>query len=147
MELSVTNETQILTSPNYPLPYGNNLICTWSLALKRFNRVFMLRFIDLDLENTIDCLSDYLEIRYSPVNISIVHRLWIVQKNKKKELNILINISLHKSVWKIIDTILFRWKICQHISAYAIRITSLILWAICGLLQLRWSYAWMGEKS
>lgn len=68
MELSVTNETQILTSPNYPLPYGNNLICTWSLELKRSNRVIMLRFIDLDLENTKDCLSDYLEIRYSPVN-------------------------------------------------------------------------------
>lgn len=67
----VTNETKVLTSPNYPLAYGNNLICTWSLQSEPPNTIILLRFTDLDLENTKDCLSDYLEVYYTQVNIQI----------------------------------------------------------------------------
>ncbi|KAL5234243.1 hypothetical protein ACI65C_001653 [Semiaphis heraclei] len=63
--LMVTNETKVLTSPNYPLAYGNNLICTWSLQSEPPNTIILLRFTDLDLENTKDCLSDYLEVYYT----------------------------------------------------------------------------------
>ncbi|VVC39263.1 EGF-like, conserved site,EGF-like calcium-binding domain,CUB domain,EGF domain,EGF-like calcium- [Cinara cedri] len=66
-ELSLTNETQILTSPNYPLPYRNDLICTWSLKLDPSMPIVTISFIDLDLENTKDCSSNYLEIRYMPM--------------------------------------------------------------------------------
>ncbi|KAL4149890.1 hypothetical protein QTP88_003741 [Uroleucon formosanum] len=63
--LMVTNKTQVLTSPNYPLAYGNNLICRWFLQLEPPNTVISLRFTELDLENTTDCSSDYLEIYYT----------------------------------------------------------------------------------
>jgi len=62
--LHVTNQTQVLTSPNYPLPYKNNIICTWTLLhnIELNNKLMMLHFTDLDFEDTNDCLSDYLEI-------------------------------------------------------------------------------------
>lgn len=66
--LKVTNKTQVLTSPNYPLAYGNNLICTWFLQSEPPNTVILLRFTELDLENSNDCLSDYLEVYYTQVN-------------------------------------------------------------------------------
>lgn len=66
--LMVTNKTQVLTSPNYPNAYGNNLICRWFLLLEPPNTVISLRFTELDLENTTDCSSDYLEIYYTQVN-------------------------------------------------------------------------------
>ncbi|XP_022177373.1 cubilin-like [Myzus persicae] len=62
--LMVTNKTQVLTSPNYPLAYGDNLICTWFLRSDPPYTVILLRFTDLDLENTKDCSSDYLEVNY-----------------------------------------------------------------------------------
>ncbi|VVC39264.1 EGF-like, conserved site,EGF-like calcium-binding domain,CUB domain,EGF domain,EGF-like calcium- [Cinara cedri] len=70
MILPVTNQTEVLTSPNYPLSNGINLVCTWSLIMKRFNPVIMLRFTDLDLGDTKDCLFDYLEISYTPVDMT-----------------------------------------------------------------------------
>lgn len=70
--LLVTNKTQVLTSPNYPLAYGDNLICTWFLQSEPPNTVILLRFTDLDLENTNDCLSDYLEVNYMQVNTQIL---------------------------------------------------------------------------
>lgn len=56
-------------SPNYPLPYPNNLICKWSLQLEEGVTTLMMHFTDLDLQDTEDCLSNYLEIRYTEVII------------------------------------------------------------------------------
>lgn len=66
--LTVTNQSQVLTSANYPLPYTNNLICKWYLQSESFGQSLMLRFTDLNLEDTNDCSSNYLEIKYLPVN-------------------------------------------------------------------------------
>lgn len=68
-ELIVTNKTQVLTSPNYPSPYGNNLKCIWSLHMDPTSSVLSLRFTDLDLGAAGDCLNDYLEVQYTEVNI------------------------------------------------------------------------------
>lgn len=66
--LEVTNLTKVLTSPNYPVAYSNNLFCIWSLQLDDYSTSIMLRFTDLDLENTKDCSSDYLELQYTQVH-------------------------------------------------------------------------------
>uniref|UniRef100_A0A2H8TEF1 Cubilin n=1 Tax=Melanaphis sacchari TaxID=742174 RepID=A0A2H8TEF1_9HEMI len=63
--LTVTNKTQILTSPNYPLANGNNLICTWVLQSEPPNSVIVLRFTDLNLEDTKECSFNYLEVHYT----------------------------------------------------------------------------------
>jgi len=73
--LMVTNKTQVLTSPNYPSAYGNNLICNWFLQSEPTNTVISLRFTELDLENTTDCSSDYLEVYYTQVNVQILKYL------------------------------------------------------------------------
>lgn len=68
--LLATNQTQVLTSPNYPQPCDNNLICKWTLEKKSSGPTpLVLRFTDVDLEGTKDCSSDYLEVYYIYVNI------------------------------------------------------------------------------
>lgn len=64
----VTNETKILTSPKYPLPYRTDLVCTWVLQPDPSRRIISLRFTDIDLVSTKDCTSDYIEIQYTKVN-------------------------------------------------------------------------------
>lgn len=72
MNLPVTNQTKLLTSP---LSYGNDMFCTWILEMESSNRFIVLRFKDLDLEDTKDCLASYLEIMYMPVNTIAILKL------------------------------------------------------------------------
>lgn len=66
----MTNQSQVLTSVNYPLPYNaNDLICTWYIQLQNEDQSLILRFSDLNLADTKDCSSNYLEIKYTSVNI------------------------------------------------------------------------------
>ncbi|XP_029345463.1 cubilin isoform X3 [Acyrthosiphon pisum] len=65
--LIVNNQSQVLTSVNYPLPYNtNDLICTWYMQLEHEGQSLVLRFTDLNLADTKDCSSNYLEIQYRP---------------------------------------------------------------------------------
>lgn len=76
--LTVTNQTKIFTSPNYQLSYEINVLCTWILNIEPSNPVIMLRFTDLNLEDTKECSSNYLEISYMPVNkITILKLEWL----------------------------------------------------------------------
>jgi len=67
--LDVTNETQVLTSPNYLSLYESNLDCIWLLQMNKdfSNGLIMLHITDLDLDDTKDCMSNYLEIHYTQV--------------------------------------------------------------------------------
>ncbi|CAI6368736.1 unnamed protein product [Macrosiphum euphorbiae] len=65
--LIVNNQSQLLTSVNYPFPYNtNDLICTWYIQLENEGQSLMLRFTDMNLADTKDCSSNYLEIKYTP---------------------------------------------------------------------------------
>lgn len=67
--LIATSETQILKSPNYPLPYDNNLLCSWTIELEDLGSITLLNFTDLDLADNKDCRSDYLEVQYEQVKL------------------------------------------------------------------------------
>ncbi|XP_029345465.1 cubilin isoform X2 [Acyrthosiphon pisum] len=63
--LIATNQSQVLTSINDPLPYNmNDLTCTWYIQLKSDDQYLVLRFTDMNLADTKDCSSNYLEIKY-----------------------------------------------------------------------------------
>ncbi|KAK5640278.1 hypothetical protein RI129_011089 [Pyrocoelia pectoralis] len=63
--LNVTNQTQILTSPGYPNPYPNNLLCRWILRSEGAWDRFDLHFVDFDLEESSGgggCTKDKVQI-------------------------------------------------------------------------------------
>ncbi|KAF5282685.1 hypothetical protein FQA39_LY17492 [Lamprigera yunnana] len=47
--LTVTNKTQVLTSPGFPNPYPNNIKCKWTLMSDSHIDKFYLKFTDFDL--------------------------------------------------------------------------------------------------
>lgn len=94
--LTVTNQTQNLTSPNYPLSYSNNLKCVWKFQFNRYSNV-RLRFTDLDLSDTKDCLSNYFELHYVQAStrtemyevylLKYNIKLVVLNPNKKKNIS------------------------------------------------------------
>lgn len=75
--LIVTNQTKVLTSPNYPVPFENDLVCTWSLEMDKVNRFLLIRFTDVDLEGTKECSTNYLEVNYNQVILNILYNYYI----------------------------------------------------------------------
>ena len=65
--LTVTNRTQVLTSPGYPNNYPPNLRCTWKLISPEQKR-FDLHLVDLDIENADNCANDKLGMTDSAVS-------------------------------------------------------------------------------
>ncbi|KAG8432318.1 hypothetical protein GDO86_016818 [Hymenochirus boettgeri] len=57
----LTDKQRIIKSPGYPGEYENNQICYWHIRIPYGQRV-EIEFLDLDIEEDIDCLSDYFEI-------------------------------------------------------------------------------------
>ncbi|XP_060536860.1 cubilin [Cylas formicarius] len=70
-ELHVTNQLQILTSPNYPNSYPEEIKCTWVLHAEMFKKIF-LHFEEFDLVDEGErnkltrCEQDKLEIIEDP---------------------------------------------------------------------------------
>lgn len=71
----MTNQTKVITSPNYPIAYENELLCTWSLEMDDLNQILLIRFTDVDLEETKECLSNYLEVHYKQVILKYTLKL------------------------------------------------------------------------
>ncbi|GBP07549.1 Cubilin [Eumeta japonica] len=57
----LTGSSGSISSPNYPQPYGRNANCRYSVVVNPGSRV-KFSFSDLDLENTINCRDDYVQI-------------------------------------------------------------------------------------
>ncbi|KAL5022284.1 hypothetical protein ScPMuIL_001439 [Solemya velum] len=49
-KFSLTNLTGIITSPNYPNVYPNNMDCSWSIHIPNTRAIIQLRFVDFDLQ-------------------------------------------------------------------------------------------------
>lgn len=64
LALSLNNETQYVnvTSPGYPYGYGSALTCTWTIVSKNPSFHPVIDFRDVDLEDTTDCISDYVQV-------------------------------------------------------------------------------------
>ncbi|XP_071443305.1 cubilin [Hetaerina americana] len=60
--LKVTNTTKVLSSPNYPNNYPSNLRCHWLLTDQGEGFRFDIHFKDMDIEDSKECTSDWLEI-------------------------------------------------------------------------------------
>ena len=58
----VTAQDGSLVSPNYPLPYHDNVECYWRITIARWTKI-LLTFVDLDLESHTNCSYDYIEVR------------------------------------------------------------------------------------
>lgn len=68
----MTNEKQLLRSPNYPNPYPNNLRCNWLLKSNSTLNKFEIHFDDLHLQDpneNDECDTDKLEIIDKSVRI------------------------------------------------------------------------------
>ncbi|XP_053408975.1 uncharacterized protein LOC123561694 isoform X3 [Mercenaria mercenaria] len=48
-----------ITSPNYPLEYKNGQVCEWQITVND-SKIIQLVIADMDLENSQDCIYDYL---------------------------------------------------------------------------------------
>ncbi|KAM8933535.1 tumor necrosis factor-inducible gene 6 protein [Pelodytes ibericus] len=57
----LTEQERIIKSPGYPNEYENEQICYWHIRLQLGQRIH-IEFLDMDIEEDTDCLSDYFEI-------------------------------------------------------------------------------------
>lgn len=58
---TLTSATGLITSPNYPQPYGQNAICLWKITTSA-GSIIQLGLLDLSLEDHILCRLDYVEV-------------------------------------------------------------------------------------
>ncbi|XP_048756580.2 bone morphogenetic protein 1-like [Ostrea edulis] len=61
IQLTATNNTQYIQSPNYPVFYSTNLFCSWLIAGSEDSLV-QLKVIDSYLEDSEGCVGDYVRI-------------------------------------------------------------------------------------
>ncbi len=68
-----TEDSGIITSPNYPRNYEHNTNCVMTIVVTG-NKVITLYFTDMDIEGTYGahCSYDYIEVWYS-LNIRVNH--------------------------------------------------------------------------
>ena len=57
-----TKSSGSITSPGFPLPYPNDVLCTWMIVAPRGHKV-SIEFTNFKLEQDTDCSKDYLLIR------------------------------------------------------------------------------------
>lgn len=74
--LNATKEVQVLTSPNFPNKYPNNIKCTWFIKKGATSKPTFLKFVTFDLLNehspdydTITCNKDRVEITEKTVQL------------------------------------------------------------------------------
>lgn len=53
----------ILESPNYPKPYNNRDYCVYAVVCERPNVKLTLNFTAFELEDSKNCLNDYVVVR------------------------------------------------------------------------------------
>lgn len=54
-----------IISPNYPSPYGRNVVCVWRVSVSQGSAA-SISIVDIDLETHSRCLLDYIEIYDGP---------------------------------------------------------------------------------
>ncbi|KAK3569280.1 hypothetical protein QTP86_026571, partial [Hemibagrus guttatus] len=64
-----TDQEKFLQSPGFPDEYPDEQICYWHIRV-RYGQRIRLQFLDLDIEDDVDCISDYLEIYDSYDDVS-----------------------------------------------------------------------------
>ncbi|XP_044159787.1 tumor necrosis factor-inducible gene 6 protein [Bufo gargarizans] len=57
----LTEQQRIIKSPGYPNEYENEQICYWHIRVN-VGQPIALQFLEMDIEDDTDCLSDYLEV-------------------------------------------------------------------------------------
>lgn len=57
----LTTPTGSFVSPNFPLPYGHNAECYWTISVAEGSNV-QLVFVEFDLEDHSDCNYDYVQV-------------------------------------------------------------------------------------
>jgi hypothetical protein len=69
-DLSIDNDTRILTSPNYPNSYSSDITCRWIIHANtgRLKRIRII-FKDFYLKDSKACEKDYLQIADMDVSI------------------------------------------------------------------------------
>ncbi|XP_053545868.1 tumor necrosis factor-inducible gene 6 protein [Bombina bombina] len=57
----LTEQERDIKSPGYPDEYESDQICYWHIRLNYGQRIY-IEFLDFDIEDDTDCLSDYFEV-------------------------------------------------------------------------------------
>ncbi|CAN2389049.1 hyaluronic acid binding [Pristimantis euphronides] len=57
----LTEQERIIKSPGYPDNYEDEQICYWHIRVN-IGQPIVLQFLEMDIEEDTDCLSDYLEV-------------------------------------------------------------------------------------
>lgn len=62
----LNNVTSVnISSPGYPYGYETNLNCTWILKPDQVGFHAVFTFLEIDMEDSVDCLSDYVKVSSS----------------------------------------------------------------------------------
>lgn len=62
----LNNVTSVnISSPGYPYGYATNLNCTWTLKPDQIGYHAVFLFLEIDLEDSANCLSDYVKVSSS----------------------------------------------------------------------------------
>ncbi|WAR06690.1 CUBN-like protein, partial [Mya arenaria] len=67
----LVTSTGSFVSPNYPMPYGHNAECIYTITTSR-GSLIQLSFVDIDIENNRQCRYDYVEVREQNSNGRLV---------------------------------------------------------------------------
>ena len=51
-------------SPNYPMQYGHNAECFWTISVARGSKI-QLAFVDIEIERHSRCYYDYVEVKFN----------------------------------------------------------------------------------
>ncbi|KAI0219923.1 hypothetical protein LSAT2_028546 [Lamellibrachia satsuma] len=61
--LIATTKRNILTSPNYPNNYHNNILCRWMIKVTTDYEVIRFRIVDSRIRDSATCQEDYVDMR------------------------------------------------------------------------------------
>ncbi|CAH1775425.1 unnamed protein product [Owenia fusiformis] len=64
---SLTTPTGSFVSPNYPLAYGHNAECYWTITVARGSTINLV-FVDFDIETHGTCAYDYVQVKEKDIN-------------------------------------------------------------------------------
>lgn len=81
----LTNITSVnISSPGYPFGYAANLNCTWILKPDQVGYHATVIFYELDLEDSVNCLSDYVQVSSSTdlSNYKVLNKTCQITPNK-----------------------------------------------------------------
>lgn len=98
-----SNVSQIITSPNYPLPYAPNLNCRWTIDGPEDGQIEVTMTV-IDIENSTNCDNGYLEIGDATTDPILAARVCVFIFSFSNTLKLIFIDKCHRSELKAEDS-------------------------------------------